>query len=79
MGPERGQGDSRNADNNVSHFIILYQTDLGSTYLNLESNVLSICAPYITLVLPRIILFLYPDLENPQTQVLLSREQSKHG
>lgn len=48
-------------------FIILYQTDLDSTYLNLKSNILSIWAPFIILFLPRIILFLYLGLENPQT------------
>ena len=50
----------------VSHFIILYQTDLGSTYLNLKSSVLSIWATFVTLILPRIILFLQPDLERIQ-------------
>lgn len=46
----------------VSHAMILYQTDLGSTYL--KSNALSIEAPFITLILSRIMLFLHLDWKN---------------
>lgn len=67
----------------VSHLIILYQTDLGSTYscVNSKSKALSICTRFITLILPRIILFPHPDLGKPQTagSELYSWKPSKCG
>lgn len=65
----------------VSHLIILQQTDLGSTYSNFKFNVLSIWKPFITLILPRILIFSHSDLEKPQTSdhALYSWKQSKCG
>lgn len=50
----------------ASHSIILYQTDPWLYVFEFKVNVLSIWAPFITLILPGITLFLHPDLGKPQ-------------